>query len=325
MIWKVSAFSLYSLTSNLVIYLWSYSFTSQIYPLAVGFLLAAQIGYYSFKQKLNYGIYAVNLLVALSLFNFTLLNNSSYEIRLWLLVGLSLLLVLISELARKFVKMEIFNSGLIIALVTAVSSFSFTFVEQTTLTFRLSGLFAGYIASGLLAYLSYRNGNKRQYWYTSLVAFALLVMWQFHLLELTDIQWYLVPLVTVALIMGFDQKRLTNTDNSEILNLVSGLSLVGISASQAADDRSLTYSGLLVVYGLALLSWGNYSASQILRIIGVLAFVAVVLIQTQDFILSLPRWLLVGLGGLVVICVAVFLLFERNRKQVLVRKTSDLP
>lgn len=188
--------------------------------------------------------------------------------------------------------------------------------------YRIVALFSGYVSFGII--WSCLDGYKKEKPFIMGLLGVLLWYWHGGLLTqiypeiaiFNNVQLYTLPLgvyLTWAAHKLLAQK--SSADTVFFLDFLSSSVIYLPTYVQASNNHNLIYTGLAIVYGLGHIIWSNQSGRRVYQQIGAGAIVLAVLLQTSDFIFALPRWLVVGLMGLSLISLALWLLLHRHPKK----------
>lgn len=218
------------------------------------------------------------------------------------------------------------HSGVIAGVLTALFSFiSSQFDPAVGWTgYRLSSLMTGYISLILIWDYFGRFDLKHRQVATGFAA-VLLYSWQVILLGrvyptwnwLENRQFYTLPFGLYFLWSAYiGVKNQFNLDTVALLDWLGIGSLIGLTLLQNLGAASGNpYALLAGAYSIGFVFWGNYTQKKLYQQVGGVGVALSVLIQSSDFILNLPRWLLVGVVGLSLIGLALWLLNKRGEKK----------
>lgn len=195
--------------------------------------------------------------------------------------------------------------------ITAILSFSDNSYSLGTNTYELNELISFYTATVLMSIDSYLNKKQKLYYLAS--AFALITfLWQLNYIHVRETLAYILPIGMYFLCLAYTRRRQKDYDTMQLLDFVGLVFLLGIPFIYSYSDERVKYSITLGVMGLILLILGNSLSYKLYRFAGFAGVVLAVLPQTYEYILLLPRWLLVGLVGLALLTTAITLLLKRK-------------
>ena len=170
---------------------------------------------------------------------------------------------------------------------------------------------ASYLISCLFAYdyLQKPNFDKR---YITLGVFLLTYFWQVNYLEITNPQAYSLPLGIYFLLLGYWELLQNKPDNANLLDTIGFFCILFTTTIQAFDPQTPTYALLLGSYGIIIIFTYNLWKRKTFFYAGITSIVLAVFSQTKDYLLNMPRWLIVGFTGIAFITIAVYLLLTRK-------------
>lgn len=203
-------------------------------------------------------------------------------------------------------------------------------IFDPSMTVHFAGWVAGYGTLGLLLAGKQRSENNKGY-YDGLLLFAGLLQYYWHIIfcaefvnqaVFDDVQWYSAP-IGVLLLAAAIRINLAppsddadapdhRADNTLLFHILGVGFLMLPTLSQILSDGLLVYFVLGLVYALGIAAIGITFDTRRLRTWGAIALVLTVLAQTGEFIIALPRWLLVGGVGFGLLGAGLFLAL-RNR------------
>jgi uncharacterized membrane protein YccC len=110
------------------------------------------------------------------------------------------------------------------------------------------------------------------------------------------------------------RERARSTDETFIMGLEIGSALLFLvpTYGQSFNSGSLLYFLLGIVYSLLFVGLGVLFSRRLMQQIGAVALIFAVLIQTREFLLGLPRWLVVGIIGFAIMAAALYLSIRRR-------------
>ncbi|MEN9327676.1 MAG: hypothetical protein RI947_484 [Candidatus Parcubacteria bacterium] len=177
----------------------------------------------------------------------------------------------------------------------------------------LNALLTAYVATGIYAYEAVKRSTASLGYFASAVG-MITVLWHISYSGVTEVQYYTGPLGVYFMSLAYTRKMRNDEDNRRWLDFCALFFIIVPAMFQSFGSEGLNYSLLLGGYGLLLVLAGitiNY-----LRYTygGIFAIVISVFAQTYGIIFNIPRWLLIGLIGLVFLVSAVYLLQNRKEK-----------
>lgn len=170
-------------------------------------------------------------------------------------------------------------------------------------------LLAGLVSLSSLGLACHQHRFYQGYYLLG-IGFWALSTWTLTLSGVSLTQLYTLPL-GIWLLLG----NLKWPEDDESKNqLVEGAGLGVILLPTLFQSEQILYAVLLGLYGLILILLGTHLGKTGYRASGFLALALAVIIQTVDYVLLLPTWLLVGVVGLAILALAVYLLNKRDPK-----------
>jgi hypothetical protein len=106
-----------------------------------------------------------------------------------------------------------------------------------------------------------------------------------------------------------------NEETRTLLDLIGLFFIIAPSVFLMFGDQQTKYSLLLGSHAVALLFGGISLSYPVYRIAGIVALVLAVLPHTYQYVMALPRWMVVGLVGLLFITLGIFLLLKRKETE----------
>lgn len=210
---------------------------------------------------------------------------------------------------------ELRSSSLLISSFSCIYYFittmdSYTWRSQQML--ERNALISAYGTNVLFVvdYLTY--GRKPFAYVTSFVALCTL-LWQIYYLGFTDALMYTTPLGLYFMAVGYTRRN----DDLEQERVLSGIGMFLLLASPfflSFGIHQVKYSLILFVESVLFVFAGISLRNILYRYAGFAGIVLAILPQTYNYILSLPRWVVVGILGLAFLAFAIFLLLKRKEE-----------
>ena len=153
-----------------------------------------------------------------------------------------------------------------------------------------------------------------------LAAWAL--WWRFFV-EMSQFQWYAVPAGLYLFFIGWSEWRSGNHRLGQWVDRAGMLVWLGSSWWQSLSglDDSWPYALLMGVEGLLLIAWGSARRQKQLLYAGMVAVILDVVTQSIEPLLTVNRWIVFGLAGILLVSLAV--LVERRLEHIR-RLSADL-
>lgn len=297
-------------------------YTTQSITFVIGSVLFLALYFAKREEKFISGF---ALLLNLSLFFFLI----SYKIKApqeYFPISFSLLAMAFyfSSFIFKNQSEKLKNIGLISQLATTIgsvflyatnNSYSYSYysshVKNTFL--QISSLSTGYILTAIMAFDSYARRKKNMDYYASMAAMFTYI-WQLFHLEVTQTLYYTIPIGVYFLILGNLRKMHQEKDNANILTFIGCTALI-IPTFFLAQSQGSMYSITLAVIGIVMIAVGISIKNRTYQFSGSGGLILSILPQTFQYIMSLPKWLIVGIIGFVFVIVAIFLLLGKDDKK----------
>lgn len=177
-------------------------------------------------------------------------------------------------------------------------------------------LITSYLAVVLLALDAYLNSDERSGYAAS--AFGLLTyVWQLARWEVDVAQLYTLAVGTYFLALGYygeyktkkakPQNENAKTDNVWLFYYLGMAAIIVPTFFQMWGTTGMTYAVLMLLYGFGLLSFGITNEHRQFKYAGIAAMVLAVLSQVYGVIAALDWYLVLGVFGLVMLGLAVYL------------------
>ena len=139
---------------------------------------------------------------------------------------------------------------------------------------------------------------------------------QIYFLHITETLYYTVPVGIYFLILGFIRESgHQDKDNANILNLIGCGTLIVPTFFLAQVNPGYFYAVTVGILGIILLSIGISIKNRIYEFSGAAGVILAIIPQTFQYLLALPKWLVVGIAGLFFVVVAIFLLLKRDENK----------
>jgi hypothetical protein len=133
------------------------------------------------------------------------------------------------------------------------------------------------------------------------------------LLNVTELQAYLFPPSLALLGIGWNERRRDNHQAYRLLTIPALLLLTISAFVQSFGRGAYGYAVLLGLESVAVLGWGLYAHSRDYVTLGVAALIANGLVQFGPAFVELPRWVHLGLAGIILFGGGLAALFRREQ------------
>jgi len=141
-------------------------------------------------------------------------------------------------------------------------------------------------------------------------------IWQVYYFTITETLYYTIPVGIYFLILGFIRESgHHDKDNANILNLIGCGTLIVPTFFLAQVNSGYFYAVTVGILGIILLSLGISIKNRIYEFSGAAGVILAIIPQTFQYLLALPKWLVVGIAGLSFVVVAIFLLLKRDENK----------
>ncbi len=207
---------------------------------------------------------------------------------------------------------NIYKNSVYIALILTPLIFGFTSrLSYSSKFYEIYALLSGYGSLALFAFESYYHNNEKLRYFTSAIAMYM-YEWQIFYWKFSEQQFYSLPLALYLLVLAFLRYRKGDESTRKLLDLAATLCLIFPTLGQAWEVNGAIYALILGAEGAVLVLLGNSLAYKVYTFAGTAAIILAVVSQTYNYILSLPRWIITGIGGLAFLILAVYLLVYRK-------------
>jgi hypothetical protein len=178
-------------------------------------------------------------------------------------------------------------------------------------TYQQNALMSAYTTTLLFAVDAYQ---KRQSWtmYTASALGMITYLWQLKHIGVSESLLYIIPIGIYFLALAYTRRIKKDEGSMQAFDYIGLILLIVIPFFMSFGDERIKYSLVLLAEGLGLIGLGNSFSYKLYRYAGFAAVILAVLPQTYEYVLSLPRWLLVGLIGILLLGTAITLLLKRD-------------
>lgn len=152
-------------------------------------------------------------------------------------------------------------------------------------------------------------------------AFIVVIWYALSYYAISEIQAYTSPLGLGLLLLGLNERRHARLNSFRLATLIGLLVLLA-----SAFYQSLTaplYATLLLVESLLILGWGIRSRSRLYVQAAVWALLANAVAQLGPAFIELPRWVSIGIIGILLLSGGLLALFRREQIVTARRNLSD--
>lgn len=308
---KQDFIEVFGLSTGLFFFLsiiFTYNITS--YLLIVSLAVSAVAAHAAWQFEQPPMIYVSNVFLLFSLFNFlkyynieNILHPFFYATAAYVFYGMSVLI------KKPF--QEAYRAS---ALVTSVITPIFFGLKSITFAggiLERNAIMTSYAATVLFGFDVYLRKVTNFGYITSALG-MLSYLWQIKYNGVTENLAYTIPLGVYFLILAYTRKIKDDKDGRQMLDLLGLFFLLMPPLFLSFGDEAMKYSVTLGLVGIVLLGVGITLSYKLYRYGGIAGIVFAVIPQTYNYILALPRWMVVGIFGLIFISVAIYLLLKRK-------------
>lgn len=140
-------------------------------------------------------------------------------------------------------------------------------------------------------------------------------LWQIKYLNIDETLVYSIPIGTYFMALAHHRRLHNDFNNSQILDLIGSLSLLVTPFILSFGDRAIFYSLSLGGVGIILVLLGIAINQKNIMNTGFAGIILSVLPQTFQYALTLPKFILVGLVGLIFLILAIYLLWKSSSQE----------
>ncbi len=284
--------------------------SSSLYLLVLSFwigLVAIHAALEFEKPKL---FYISNIFLTFSLFNFLSYYNVDDTFRPFFYTAFSVILYGVSVVIPRKNQEFYSDSALVLAVLTPLF-FGLQSFASIKNELQRSALITAYAATTLFSFDFYLRKRPNFGYITSALAMFSYI-WQIHYLGITENLAYTIPLGVYFLILAYTRKIKDDEKNRNTLDLLGMFFLLTPSFFLSFGSEAMKYSVTLGLMGIILLAAGITLSNKFYRYGGVAGIVLAVFPQTYNYILALPRWVGIGIVGILFLSVAMYLLIKRK-------------
>ena len=270
-------------------------------------------------------LYASNVFIYVSLFNLLKLYDFPEPSLPLAFLGLSLVLYLVSLSVPTWYRTAYRVSSLLGSAALSwffgkfyVSSFDVSHDVEA------SSLMASYGSVGLYG-LDLAINNTPNFGYVVSAIALITYIWNINFLGVTDTLLYTLPIGVYFLVVSYFRRCKKDFSGSEVLDLLGLFFLLVPTLFLSFGQDAIKYSVILGILGISLFVLGISLSHRIFKFGGIASIVAAIVPQTYSYILSLPRYLIVGVLGLTFLAVATYLLMRRQEAPKVNEGSSSKP
>lgn len=198
------------------------------------------------------------------------------------------------------------------------TSFLTTFLLGLGLSFDLTGdvsqrngILSAYAATLLFTADAFRSRDMQKTYFASTLGLFTYV-WQIYYLGYEEKQLYALPLGLYCIALAYLEKRKHQWESSKTLDILGILILYGTLLYQTTETNGFYYALLLGIEGIIFFVVGNTIKYNVYTYSGIAGIVIGVLSESYEFVLSLPRWIITAVFGILFLGAAISLLLKRK-------------
>lgn len=286
-----------------------FALNSTPYLLVLGLLISGVAAHMAWQFKQPEMIYVSNFLITFSMLNFLRYYHINGNFYPFFYAGLAYVYYAMSLINKKFQDMYR-SSALVMSIITPIffgsesSFFGRGILERNS-------IMTAYSATILFGFDVYRR-KVPNFGYITSVLGMISYLWQIEYSGVTENLAYTIPLGIYFLVLAYTRKINEDRDGRQVLDLLGLFFLLMPPFFLSFGIEVMKYSVILGLIGIALLGLGITLSHKLYRWGGVVGIVFAVLPQTYNYILLLPRWVAVGMVGLLFIGTAIYLSMKRK-------------
>lgn len=159
--------------------------------------------------------------------------------------------------------------------------------------------------------------------YLSLGTFIVVIWAVLIEFDVTEYQAYFIPLGLVSLGIGWIERLRSGGILYRLFTLLGLIVLMGSSFIQSILSYDYTYALLLLGESLASIGWGIWTRTRCFVQIGGLALILNAIVQLGPGFVELPRWIQIGVTGILLLGGGLAALFKREDILSTRRKITD--
>jgi len=261
-------------------------------------------------------IYASNFFIVFALYNSLKLLGVNSELYPFYYSALAYVLYGVSFIqlpqGKDFQK-NYRESALLIAVITPIVGglFGLGSIFSPASIMERNSLICAYAATILFG-IDVAIRRVANFGYVTSVLGMATFFWQIKYLGVEESLAYTISLGLYFMALAYTRKIKNDNEGRQLLDGVGLFFLLVPPALFSFGEEAVKYSVTLGVAGIALLIFGISLRYKLYKYAGVAGIVLAVLPQTYNYILDLPRWLIVGVGGIIFITVAIVLSLKRK-------------
>lgn len=255
-------------------------------------------------------IYVSNTFLLFSLFNFLRYYNIDNTLHPFFYAAASYIFYGISVFIDKRFQEAYRASALVTSVITPIF-FGLKSISFAGGVLERNAIMTSYAATVLFGFDVYLRKVPNFGYITSALG-MLSYLWQIKYNGVTENLAYTLPLGVYFLILAYTRKIKNDRDGRQMLDLLGLFFLLMPPLFLSFGDEAMKYSVTLGLVGIALLGVGITLSYKLYRYGGIAGIVFAVIPQTYNYILALPRWVVVGTVGFTFISVAMYLLLRRK-------------
>ena len=144
---------------------------------------------------------------------------------------------------------------------------------------------------------------------------VLSLLWFFHTRDISQPQAYTLPIFAYFGLLAYLRHIKEDSSGRDALSIISMLFLALPTFIQSLAFDGQIYGLVLGAESLALILIGMAIGHKTMLRFGIVALVIDVLYQGREFIAEIPKWLIIGLVGLIILVGATYLLQKSNKNK----------
>lgn len=205
------------------------------------------------------------------------------------------------------------NSGLATALAVPVlfGSYALNSGLSPEKTLEFNSLITAYLATALLIFDALNTKKSGTGYFASAVG-LITILWQYKYLNITEVQIYSGTIGLYFLGLAYTKHLQNKKEDQQLFDAIGLGSLLIPLSLQAFPMDGYWYALALGLEGVILLLAGLGLNYKTYTYAGAAAIALATLTRIYSYVASLPSWAVIGLGGLLFLSVAIYLLQRRS-------------
>lgn len=287
-----------------------FSYGVAFYVLVLSLLISGVAAHAAWRFEKSSMIYVSNAFIVFSLFNLLRNYNVSSNFYPFIYATISYIFYGISIFVDKRFQEAYTVSGLVGAVITPIL-FGFNSTSHSGKILQRNAIMTAYAATALYGFDVFWR-KVPNFGYITSVLGMITYLWQIKYFNITESLIYTIPLGVYFLVLAYTRKIKGDKSGRQVFDFLGLFFLLMSPLLLSFGNEAMKYSVVLGFLGIILLGVGITISYKLYWWGGIAGIVFAVIPQTYNYILALPRWMVVGIFGLIFIIVAIFLLLRRK-------------